>query len=367
MLMFTMFASLPVYAENAAIPEEPVISEAAQPDKAQLYASFNSRKYILGPNDIINVNVLGVPELSRDAVKVQPDGKINLSGLYSVPATGLTFDELSSVLEEKYAHYVRNPHVAISMQKSRPFIVQVTGAVSVPGSYEINTDTETTAAFFDEKTTHVERKTPILSNVLTAAGGVNYDADVEHIQISNRFDNTQHEVNLLELLEKGKSDQDIYLMTGDSVHVPRLASPLAVDAEKYSKFSASTFAYKTVPVRVIGYVNNPGLLELDSSLSSSLNTAIAQAGGYLGDAPYPPKKVFISRYSNGGNLVTTAVNPMKQDLTLMPQDVVYVPEKTRPIIGRAFDFALRIVDPIGTVASGYNHWSLMFDPSRFND
>lgn len=352
MFVIAIFATLPVVAEGD--------------ERAELYASVNARKYVLGPNDIINVNVLGVPELSKDSVKVQPDGKVNLSGLGSIPASGYTFDEFGAVLEEKYAHYVRHPRVAISLEKSRPFIVQVTGAVSVPGSYEINTNTETTSAVFDDDSTYVERKTPILSNVLTAAGGVNYDADVEHIQVANRFDGTAYEINLLELLENGKSASDIYLMTGDRVHVPQLPTPLAVDVQKYEKFKAATFTYKEVPVRVLGYVNNPGLITMDSSVSSGLNTAISEAGGYLGDAPYPPKEVFVSRYSNGGKLVTTKVNPMENDITLMPHDVVYVPEKARPMIGRGFDFLLRVVSPVSSFANGYNNWSLIFDPDRFS-
>ena len=31
----------------------------------------------------------------------------------------------------------------------------------------------------------------------------------------------------------------------------------------------------------LGYVNNPGLINLESTQSSSLNSAIAAAGGYL--------------------------------------------------------------------------------------
>ncbi len=352
LLVFTILIALPSGAEES---------------QAELYTAFNARKYVLGPNDVINVKVPGVPEFSEESLKVQPDGKVNLPGIGGVYATGLTFDELGVLLEEKLAHYVRNPGVTISLKRSRPFIVQVTGAVSVPGSYEINTDTETTAAFYDDNDTYVERKTPILSNVLTAAGGVNYDADVEHIRIKNIFDGNTYEINLISLLEEGKTEQDIYLMSGDTVHVPRLPSPLAVDKEKYEKFRAATFAYKEVPVRVLGYVNEPGLITLDSSVSSSLNTAISEAGGYLGDAPYPPKKVFVSRYSNGGKLVTTKVNPMQEDITLMPNDVVYVPEKARPLIGRAFDFINRIASPAGGIASGYNHWTLMFNPNRFND
>lgn len=369
MLAFVIGISLPAIAENASTDSttsKDAQKTAPSSEPVRLYTDITARKYVLGPNDIINVSVLGIPEFSQDAVKVQPDGKINISGMESIYVNGMTFEDLRNRLNEKYSYYVKNPNVLVQLKRCRPFIIQVSGAVSIPGSYEINTDTETSSSIYDSSSTYVERRTPILSNVLTAAGGINYDADIEHIQISNRFENTEYEINLLDLVEKGKSPQDIYLMAGDSVHVPSLPSPLAINSEKYRKFASSTFANRVVPVRVLGYVNTPGLIKLDASLSPNLNTAIAEAGGYRNDSSYPPKLVYISRTGSNGKLVTTTVNPMKNDIALLPNDIVYVPDKPRSTLGRAFDYVLRIAEPASSIAGSYNNWSLMFNPTRYN-
>jgi len=322
-------------------------------DRAQLYADFAARKYVLGPGDIINIKVLGVEELSKTGLKIQPDGSINLSGTGSVQAAGMTFDELGMALEEKCAIYVKNPRVVISLEKSRPFVVQVTGAVSAPGSYEISTD--------------AEKEIPTLSRVLAEAGGISHDADIEHIIIKNRFNGTNYEIDMLELLENGCMEKEICLMAGDCVHVPQLEAGIAGNIEKQGRFSTASFADKTVPVRVIGYVNSPGLIVLDTGVSPTLNTAISVAGGYFGKDPTPPKKVFVCRSTGKGKLVTTEVNPMEDDMTLLPNDVVYVPEKPRHFMGKALDIIMKISRPAGNVASSYNHWSLMLDPERFND
>ena len=349
--------------------EELIVRDEIEVDpesgKVKLYGSFTTRKYIVGPNDIINVSLLGIPQLSQDSVKVQPDGKIDLAGLGNIKVAGFTIEEVSDQLNEKYAYYVKNPNVSVNLKRSRPFIIQVTGAVSTPGSYEINTDTENGNSLYNNNSTFVERKTPILSNVLIAAGGINYDADLEHIMISNSIEEVEYEINALALLEKNKSAQDIYLMAGDSVHVPRLVTPLAVDEAKYKKFANAAFSNRVVPVRVLGYVNTPGLVNLNTSVSSTLNTAISEAGGYQSSSAYPPKKVFVSRIGNDGNMVTTVVNPMKNDMTLMPNDVVYVPDKVKPLVGKVFDYMARVIAPFSSVASGYNNWSLIFDPTRF--
>ncbi len=333
-----VFAVMPVSAEE-------------EPDRAKLYADFNSRKYVLGPRDIISINVLGVEELSQKGLRIQPDGSINLSGTGSVHAAGMTLDELCSVLEKKYSLYVKNPKVTASLEKSRPFIVQVSGAVSSPGSYEINID--------------AEKEMPMLSNVLAEAGGISHNADVEHIIIRNNLNNTSYEINMLEMLETGGVENEINLMAGDCIHVPLLTANEAGEIERKSCFSSATFADKSVPVRVIGYVNSPGLITLDSGISPTLNTAISEAGGYLD--PSPPKKVFISRSTKEGKLVTTEVNPMEEDITLLPNDVVYVPEKTKHFLGKTLDFIMQVSRPAGNAASSYNHWSLMLDPKRFND
>jgi polysaccharide export outer membrane protein len=242
-------------------------------------------------------------------------------------------------------------------------MINITGAVITPGSYEIDTDINSISSLNNNN--HVERRTPNLSNIITAAGGLTYDADLEHIKITNKMEGNSFEVNLLDLLEKNNSENDIYLMAGDTVHVPRLPTPLAINQEKYNKYINASFTSRILPVRIIGDVNRPGLIKLDSSVSYTLNTAIAEAGGYISSSSYPPKKVFITRKSNDGQMVTTAVNPMKNDITLMPDDIVYVPEKTRPLIGKSFDFILRIISPVSSFANGYNNWNLIFDPSRF--
>ncbi len=378
MLVFAAFASSAVYAENIPdLKELPNLSELqeveetlqeqiiASDEPVKLYGSFTTRKYIVGPNDVISISVLGVPQLSHEEIKIQPDGKIDLACLGDVDIAGLTFEEVRVKLTRKYSDYLKNPEIAVKLERSRPFIVQVTGAVSSPGSYEINTDTDRSNALYNDDSTFVERKTPILSNVLIAAGGIEYDADLEHIVISNSIEGVEYEVNALELIDQGKTAKDIYLMAGDCVHVPRMVTPLAVQETTYKKFSNAAFANKIVPVRVLGDVNAPGLIELDTTNSSTLNSAIAMAGGYRGNSTYPPKKIFVSRVSNNGNMITTVVNPMKKDMTLMPNDVVYVPEKTKHVIGKAFDYMTRVVSPFSAIAGGYNNWALIFDPTRF--
>ncbi len=252
-----------------------------------------ARKYILGPNDIISISFLDLPELNQENVRIQPDGKILLAPSGSLDAAGLTLSEAKELLINNYKTFIKRPQISIKLVESRPFIVYVTGAVLNPGSYELNTTTYSSQISNMKPETYIERKAPILSSILVAAGGISYDADLEHIQITNKSDNSKYEINLMVLLDKGDTDQDIYLVAGDNVYVPKLPTPLAFDENKYKRFANATFSPRTVPVKVFGYVNNPGLIKLDSSQSLNLNSAIVAAGGYMADSAYAPKK-FLS-------------------------------------------------------------------------
>ena len=358
--------TLSSYAEELTSPE--LNNLKSKPAFSQSISNnFVTRKYIIGPNDIISISIQNIPELDQKNIHVQPDGKIIISSIGSIKVAGLTLDELKDLLCKKYSYYLENPQLSINLEQSRPFIVYVTGAVMNPGSYELNSNTNSSQYVSNNKPeAYIERKTPLLSNILVAAGGISYDSDLEHVQITNNIENTKYVVNLLSLLDKGDTDQDIYLMAGDSVYIPRLLTPLAVSEEKYKKFASATFSPKTVPVKVYGYVNNPGLINLDPAQSLSLNSAISSAGGYLHDSAYAPQKIYISRVDNNGKLVTRVVNPTSSDTTLMPKDIVYVPEKTVPMAGKAFDYLTRVINPISNIAGASNSWILLFNPSRYH-
>lgn len=330
-------------------------------------SSEHSRDYVLGPNDIISIFVYDSEEFNQEKMRIQPDGNIIIAPLGQVKAAGKTVEELHTLLINKYKKYLKEPLVTIRLDQLRPFVAYVTGSVLNPGGYELNADTSTHQGFVssDLSLLQVERKSPLLSNLLVAAGGVKFDADLEHIKITNSLNNSEFVVNLMDILDKGDTRQDIYLIAGDVVTVPKLPTPLAVSEEKYIRYATSTFSPKYIPIKVFGYVTHPGLVKLDSSASITLNSAIMAAGGYLTDAAYAPKKVYISRADSSGKLVTKVVNPMSNDMVVMPNDIVYVPEKARPLAGKTFDAMAKFLLPANGIANTYNNWALMFSPTRY--
>jgi polysaccharide export outer membrane protein len=349
----------------------PALADPAPPTPFDLRVSRNymSRNYLLGPNDILTLTVQDAEEFDQPEIRVLPDGRIFLGPVGNLQVGGLTLQAAHELLVEKYSRYLKSPSISLNLKRPRPFILYVTGGVLNPGSYELNTDPNNLAiANGTQLDLQIIRSSPILSNLLVACGGLTHDADLEHIEVTNSIDGTRFQVNLLDLLENGNTRQDLYLMAGDRVHVPKVSTPMAISNEHYRKYASASFSPRSVPVKVLGYVNSPGLIRLDSNLGLNVNSAISAAGGYLQEdvqsASYAPRRVVIGRQDENGRLVMLKVDPRKEDAMLRPNDVVYVPDKTRPAVGKAADYVARLLTPAATLGSALNNWATLLDPLR---
>lgn len=97
--------------------------------------------YVVGPDDVLSVDVFGVPALSG-TVQVDSNGQILLPLLGQVPASGRTIGQLSQQIAFAYGQsYVRDPKVTVTVKDSASQKVTVDGAVLAPGIYPITTQT----------------------------------------------------------------------------------------------------------------------------------------------------------------------------------------------------------------------------------
>jgi polysaccharide biosynthesis/export protein len=97
--------------------------------------------YVIGPDDVISVDVFQIPDLSR-TVQVDSEGQILLPLLGTIPAAGRSVGQLSKQIAAAYGDkYVRDPKVTISVKDSASQKVTVNGAVIQPGIYPISSGT----------------------------------------------------------------------------------------------------------------------------------------------------------------------------------------------------------------------------------
>jgi polysaccharide export outer membrane protein len=92
--------------------------------------------YLLGPEDVVEINVFDVPELSKFDAQVANDGTVSIPLIGAVRAAGLTQHQLRDELANKLGKkYLNNPQVTLYIKSfmSRP--VSVVGSVAKPGQY----------------------------------------------------------------------------------------------------------------------------------------------------------------------------------------------------------------------------------------
>lgn len=109
------------------------------PDSSQAaHAYDNSLEYRLGAQDLIEVSVFGVADLTR-TVRINADGRISLPLVGTVMAGGRTIPELERDLALRYAQgYLQRPQVTVFVKEFTSQRVTLEGAVRTPGIYPIS-------------------------------------------------------------------------------------------------------------------------------------------------------------------------------------------------------------------------------------
>ena len=90
--------------------------------------------YVIGPEDVLAVNVWKEPEVSR-TLPVRPDGRISLPLIGDMLASGRTTGQLQSEIKQQLRAYFTSPEVTVLVQEAKSHKFNIVGEVSKPGSY----------------------------------------------------------------------------------------------------------------------------------------------------------------------------------------------------------------------------------------
>lgn len=96
-----------------------------------------TRPYLLGPLDRIQVDVYGVPDLSR-GLTVDAAGQVSVPLAGSIRVAGLTPAQVEDEIEQRLrGQYIRDPQVTVNLTEAVSQHVTVEGEVDEPGIYPI--------------------------------------------------------------------------------------------------------------------------------------------------------------------------------------------------------------------------------------
>src|SRR5229473_3043106 len=184
--------SLSASRNNGAMSDDAKAAAPATTDPA----------YIIGPEDVIDINVWKEPDMTR-VVPVRPDGKISLPLINDVQAAGSTPQQLAAAVTEKLRKFLTEPQVTVIVTQINSQRVFVVGEVLRAGAFPLVPGTTVLQA-------------------LANAGGFTTFANVKKIHVMRVVNGKHIELpfNYREVLKGDNPDQNIKLEPGDTVVVP---------------------------------------------------------------------------------------------------------------------------------------------------
>jgi len=121
---------------TAARAQDAAPNPAAGESKTTTVSATDNSNYVIGPQDVLEIDVWKEPELTR-TVPVRPDGKISMPLLNDVQAAGLTPDQLASQITASLRKYVTDPQVTVIVSQINSQRVYILGEVIRAGAYPL--------------------------------------------------------------------------------------------------------------------------------------------------------------------------------------------------------------------------------------
>ena len=127
-----VMAALTLVTLWGCVPPASQLSDAQA--AAVTVATPDQDKYLLGPEDAIEISVWKEPDLTKQLV-VRPDGKITYPLIGEIQASGRTVKQLQEEISKRLEKYVTDAHVTIILLKAQNYKIYVTGKVNKPGDF----------------------------------------------------------------------------------------------------------------------------------------------------------------------------------------------------------------------------------------
>jgi protein involved in polysaccharide export with SLBB domain len=189
-----------------------VVKNPTPLDAPEAQVSVPAREYRIGVGDQLDIQFPYHPEFNRlpvpdSYITVRPDGRISMPLIGAVNVAGLTPEELSQVLKEKYRPELREPEINVLVHTFSTQKVFVDGEVGKPGLIDL-----------------LGNMTMLQS--IAMAGGLTPTARRKEIIIIRRGADNKPitmTVNADEVINGARPNENILLKPFDIVYVPRSA------------------------------------------------------------------------------------------------------------------------------------------------
>lgn len=233
--------------------------------------------YLLGPGDIININVFSNDKFSGD-YEILNDGSVSLPIVGPTVFAGLSIRSAIEKLENVLDKEIYAPVLDITLKSARPPSISIIGEVNRPGVYTIEKNISSTNLIVQDKSN--KNSLPRLVDALSAAGGVTNNANINSICLIRKKSLELDDViyfnfSLGELIKNGQQINNPFLFDEDIIKISRF--DINNDKVVNKDILKSTIAPEFININIIGEVNSPGNKKVKNNIN--LIEAISSAGG----------------------------------------------------------------------------------------
>ena len=270
------------------LPGRIMRAQVVPPEGSQTQQSVEAPKILIGPGDVLDVQVFDTPELSMEAVRVGQNGEVSLPVLGLVKVAGLNAVEAARRIETNLRSHgiMLEPHVTISVVEYATQGATMLGEVKAPGVYP----------------TFGGRR---LLDMIALAGGLAPTAG-KLVTIAHRNDPGHPEaITLVPNAESLGAQQNPVILPGDTLVVGRAGI-----------------------VYILGAVGRPGGYLIDNNEHVSLMQALTLAGGW--DKAAALSKTRLIRKVPEGHKefmldLKRVLNGKQADVAVENGDILYLP------------------------------------------
>jgi len=238
-----------------------------------------SDDYIVGPGDIIVINVWGFFE-SEYQKEVEIDGSIFVQGIGKIYIGNKKFFEAKKIIEDKFYKKYKNIQVSVSIGKIRTINVFVLGEVNKPGVYEIS-------PFFT------------ILDIISIAGGVNKNGSLRKIEII-KSNGEREIIDIYPLLLKGEKVKIFQFQNEDTIFINKSENL----------------------VGIVGAIRKPAIYELKKM---EIGEIIELCGGFLPNADISHIQIERIDKEKGKILIDLKENEIN-NFRLKNFDIIKIPE-----------------------------------------
>lgn len=191
----------------ASAPEEPTGADEDQAVKKALQQvqKTQAADYHISSTDLLDITVFQQQDLGRK-LRVTQNGVVSLPLIGTVKLGGLTVDQASALLAEKYKEFIINPQVTIFIAEYAQRKIYVMGEVKNPGSFDLP----------------VEARLTVIEAV-TLAGGFTPIAAPDRTKVVRMREGRSQSIpiEVSAITKRGEKEKDIALEPNDVIVVPQ--------------------------------------------------------------------------------------------------------------------------------------------------